>query len=160
MAKGDVKLLTPLPTVGSRTFQVASGGAATIKAGEFVLKALGAAAVSVLTTLAPSVGTSYTAGLSMTTSTDTASAAGTVDVLPVRTDMVFSCPPVDSTLWDTQSEYNALVGDRVRIQVSGGNHRILSGDDTYHAFVVEQLDVIQYPAVVAFSVRAAALYNA
>lgn len=160
MSKGDVTLLTGKYDIGSRTYVVASGAAASINAGEFVLKALGTGtAVSKVTDQTPSVGTTYLAGLALSTSTDTASANGTVEVFPVDTKMVFLCAPQTATSWDTQAEYDALVGKRVRFSVSAGVHTITATDGVAGGLVVEPLNIATFPNKVAFSVRAGALYN-
>lgn len=166
MALGDVKLLADAAfgAVGTRTHKVASGAAATINAGELVLKTLGSAYVVAWGNSAakPVVGTDYLAGLSTSTSTDTASADGYVDIMPIDPKMVFLITPNAPTSWDTQAEYDALVGDRVLLNSGsvGGAQTILATDGSTNGLVVQPLDIQKNPAKVAFSIRAGAFYMA
>ena len=159
MASGDVVLYKDpsFGTPGSDTMQVASGTTASIKAGELVLKALGAAAVTVWTAnnaAKPVVGTDYVAGLSATDSTETASAAGTVEIIPLVPGQQFLISPNAPTSFDTQSEYNALVGDRVLLNTTAaGVQTILASDSATSGLVIRDLDITKYPGKVAFSIR-------
>lgn len=163
---GDITLLREgaFGAPGSRRHAVAAGAAASIKAGELVLKALGSASVVVWTasnTAKPVVGTDYLAGLSTSTSTDTASAVGVVDIMPITQDMVFLIDAEVAATWNTQSEYDALVGDRVLLKTTAaGKQTILAADGATQGLVIEPMDVTLYPGKVAFSVRAGAIYNA
>lgn len=163
---------------GTSQFKVpASAGASTtnrIKAGELVFKSLGNTAGYVVTqwtagietgsALKPSIGTDYIAGLAMSTSTETATVAGTVDVMPIVPGMTFLVSPYDATLWDTQTEYNALVGSRIKLNYAATTGKItaLSTDSSANGLngcVVEPLDVILHPGKVRFSIRQALMYN-
>lgn len=166
MALGDVVLYKD-PSFGSRgsdTHQVASGAAATINAGEFVLKTPGSQYVVAWgnTSAKPVVGTDFLAGLSATTSTDTASAAGTVEIIPLIPGQMFLVNPDVAASWDTQAEYNALVGDRVLLKSGsvGGAQTLLATDGSTNGFVVENLDITKYPGKVAISARAGLSYLA
>lgn len=149
---------------GSRTHAVASGAAASIKAGELVLKTLGSAYVTVWTasnSAKPVVGTDFIAGLSASTSTDTASAAGTVEIIPNVDGMVYLGNPDVAATWDTQSEYDALVGDRVLLKTSAaGVQTLLASDSATSGLVIEPLDISKYPGKVAFSIRQGCNYTA
>lgn len=166
MALGDIQILNSgaFGPVGTQKHSVASGAAATIKAGELVLKSLGSASVVVWTasnTAKPVVGTDYVAGLSMSTSTDTASAAGTVEIMPLVPGMVFLANPDTAATWDTQAEYDALVGDRVLLSTTAaGVQTILASDSATSGLVIMPLDISKYPGKVAFAVRAGAWYLA
>lgn len=159
MALGNVTILREgaFGNQGSRVHAVAAGAAATIKAGELVLKTLGDASVVVWTAGAatlPVVGTDYVAGLSASTSTDTAGAAGTVEIIPITPGTVYLCNANTAASWDTQAEYDALVGDRVLLDCSaGGVQTILHTDGANNGIVVEPLDIAKYPGKVAFSLR-------
>lgn len=166
MALGDITLLADAAfgAVGSRTHAVASGAVATINAGELVLKALGSPYVVAWgnTTAKPVVGTDYIAGVSTSTSTDTASAVGTVEIMPIDPKMVFLVSPTVAATWDTQAEYDALVGDRVLLSSGsvGGAQTLLAADGANNGLVVQPLDIQKYPGKVAFSIRAGAYYMA
>lgn len=164
MSLGDITILDAgaFGTIGSRRFAVASGTTSSIKAGELVLKALGAAAVTVWTAgsaAKPVVATDFVAGLSASTSTETTTAAGTVDVFPIVPGVVYLGNPNVAATWDTQAEYDALVGDRVLLDCSaGGVQTILASDSATSGLVIEPLDIAKYPGKVAFSLRAGTAY--
>ena len=155
MALGDFTLLREgqFGVAGAERYAVASGAAASIKAGEPVGKALGAAAVATLATNKPVVGTDYIAGISSTTSTDTVAAAGVVDVIPVNSEQVWLCAPAVAATWDTQAKYDALVGDRVLLDKTGGVYTVLAADGATNGCVVRPLDIAKYPGKVAISFR-------
>ena len=164
MALGDVKILRE-GAFGSgaiEKFAVASGTTASIKAGELVLKALGAAAVTVWTAnnnAKPVVGTDFLAGLAMSTSTETTTAAGSVDVMRIVPGVVYLIKPLVAATFDTQAEYDALVGDRVLLDcTAAGVQTILASDSATSGLVIEPLDVAKYPGLVAFSLRQALSY--
>jgi hypothetical protein len=166
MAAGDITILNEgsFGAPGSRKHAVAAGAASSIKAGELVLKALGSASVVVWdasNTAKPVVGTDYIAGLSATTSTDTASAAGTVEIIPNVPGMVYLGNPKVAATWDTQAEYDALVGDRVLLDTTAaGVQTLLASDGATSGLVIEPLDVTRYPGKIAFSIRQGCNYNA
>lgn len=149
---------------GARVHNVASGTTASINAGELVLKTLGSAYVTAWTasnSAKPVVGTDYLAGLSATASNETATAAGTVTVYPIVAGVVYLANPNNSLLWDTQSEYDALVGSRVLLNTtSAGVQTILASDSSTSGLVIEPLDIAKYPGKVAFSLRAGLSYLA
>ncbi len=64
-------------------------------------------------------------------------------------------PDVAAT-WDTQAEYDALVGKRVLIKLSavtGGTYTILASDSAANGCVIQALDIAKYPGKVAFAFR-------
>lgn len=164
MALGDIKILKegvfgsagPSPS----PFAVAAGAVGSIKAGEPVSKALGAAVVTAMATNHPVVGTDFLAGIAMDTSTDTVAAAGVVNVMPLVPKTIYLIAPKVAATWDTQAEYDALVGKRVLIDLAAGVYTILAADGATSGCIVEPLDIKQYPGQVAFSVRAAVNYDA
>lgn len=164
MSLGDITLYDEgaFGGAGSTPFGVAAS-ATLINAGEPVQKTLGNSTGKVVTPAAtnfPAVGTDYFAGIAATTSTNTASAAGTVQVLkPVPGQTYLIAPKVAAT-WDTQAEYDALVGARVLIDLTGGVYTILASDSATNGCVVEPLDIAKYPGKVRFSMRSGANYFA
>jgi hypothetical protein len=108
---GDIQLYDTTYNVypGDDVYAVASGTTASITAGTPVLKALGGAAVSAATTNMPVVATDFFAGIAATTSTETASAAGTVAVTKLVPGLTWLIAPKVAATWDTQAEYDALV---------------------------------------------------
>jgi hypothetical protein len=160
MALGDIQIFKTeaqgIPV--ARTFQVASGTTTTILAGEPVAKTLGSAFVTALATTTdatkPVVATDFIVGIAASTSTETTTAAGTVDVYVDMPGTVYLIAPKTTTLWDTQDEYNALVGNEVLLDfVTSGNWTILSTDGGTSGCVIEDLDILLHPGRVAFSFR-------
>lgn len=148
---------------GGRLYNVAAG--TPIYAGEPVMvRALGATVVEPALTSTPVVGTDYYVGIATTNSTNTASAAGTVNVMPASNGITYLVKPDVAATWDTQAEYDALVGKRVLAKNSvtvtatptSGTYTLLASDSANNGFVVQTLDIAKYPGKVAVALRAAA----
>lgn len=164
MSLGDIQIKQTsngFGDIGSEIYVVAAS-ATLINAGEPVGKVLGTTgkAVLPLATNKPVVGTDAVAGVSMTTSTNTAGAAGTVQVMIANPRVTFLIAPNAPTSWDTQAEYDALVGARVLLDLTGGAYTILASDSANNGCVVEPLDIARYPGKVAFKFRAGCSYLA
>ena len=146
---------------GDIKFAVAAS-ATLIYKGEPTLKTLGNTTgycVSPLTDAKPQVSAaSLTAGIAASTSTNTASAAGTVEVTKLDPRATYLCAPTTAASWDTQAEYDALVGARVTFQLSGGVYTVNASDNAAYGLVVQPLDINAYPGKVRFSIRQAATY--
>lgn len=107
-----------IAAIPTRTFQVASGAAASIKAGEPV--ALGATVgASQFVALAadadpvtPSSATRVLVGIASSDSTDSTTAAGTVEVYLPIPGTVWRSKTKSTAAADTQSEINALCNTR------------------------------------------------
>lgn len=165
MALGDILVLNDgaFGAIGSRKFAVASGTTASIKAGTPVAKALGNTTgnvVSAAVTNTPVVGTDFFAGIAETSSTETSTAAGTVQVTPLVPGVTYLIAPKVAATWDTQSEYDALVGARVLLDLTAGYYTILAADGATNGCVVEPLDISKNPNKVAFSIRNGVSYLA
>jgi hypothetical protein len=165
MAKGDIVILeqgSAQGARGARLYNVAAG--TPIYAGEPVQRLLGAKSVFPAITSTPVVGTSYYAGIAATNSTNTATAAGSVYVIPVSTGTTYLANADVAATWDTQAEYDALVGYRVLLKndvtvtatPTSGTYTILASDSANNGCVVQALDVAKYPGKVAFALRAGA----
>lgn len=74
--------------------------------------------------------------------------------------MTFLCAPKTSATWDTQSEYDALVGARITIDLTSGTYSMDASDGATNGCVVEPLDIAKYPGKVRFSFRQGASYLA
>jgi hypothetical protein len=166
MALGDFTILreASFGVPGSRKHAVAAGAVASIKAGELVLKTPGDASVLVWTasnTAKPVVGTDYIAGLSATISTDTAAAAGSVEIIPITPGMVLLGTPTTPATFGTattgvltQATYDALVGDRVLLRTSAaGVQTVEPTDGATYGLVIQPLDIVRYPGKVAISIN-------
>lgn len=163
MAQGDLVLRDQNVAMGTgaRLQNVAAGTA--ILAGEPVWKvALGQASVQPAPTNFPDASAHLMVGIAATNSTNTSTAAGSVNVTPVSSDLVYLISPSDTTAWDTQAEYDALVGDRVLIQNSAtvtstpgnsGSYTLLASDSANNGCVVQALDISKYPGKVAIAFR-------
>lgn len=151
---------------GGRMYNVAAG--TPIYAGEPVQQDLGGASVYPAVTNTPTVGTHYFDGVAQTNSTNTATAAGTVVVIPLSSGDTWLITPDVAATWDTQAEYDALVGDRVLLKNSvsvtstptSGTYTILASDSTNNGCVVQTLDIFKTPGKVAFAFRGGASYLA
>lgn len=153
---GDIKILEQgsLLGRGARKMNVAAGATA-INAGEPVARALGAVTVTAAATNTPVVGTDFLVGVAATNSTQTASANGEVYVYPLSSGVTCIMKPKVAASFDTQAEYDALVGKRVLIDLTTGAYTILAADGATYGCVIMPLDVSKYPGRVAFAFRAA-----
>lgn len=149
---------------GAKTHQVASGGSPpAINAGEPVSKTAGnqyvitMATSKPLTTDAPN--TTVVAGIASSTSTETATLDGGVDVFPVIPGCQWLITPKVAATWNTQAKYNALVGFRVLFDKTSGLYTILAADSAANGLIVENLNIAKYPGKVAFSIRQALAYT-
>lgn len=154
MASGDIIILEQgvLAGRGSRTYNVAMGATA-IYAGEPVAHALAGTSVTAAGPSSPVVGTHYYAGIALTNSTQTATANGKVNVLPITMETTYLIKPKVATTWDTQTEYDDLVGKRVLIDLTSGSYTLLATDSANNGCVVMPLDIAKYPGMIAFSFR-------
>lgn len=135
---------------GTLKFVVAAGATA-INVGEPVQKLAGAATVTALLTNSPTA-TNRIVGIAMSTSTQTASVSGLVDVVPAATGQLWLISPkVTTGFTDTQANYNTQLGKRVLIDLTGGVYTLLAADGAGNGCVVEYNDLSRYPGKVAFS---------
>lgn len=115
MALDNVQIYDPAGhnTVPTWRWQVEAN--TTVLRGEPVkLKAAGSPYVIVLADNEPVIGTTTDViGIAATTSTATASADGYVDVYMPLQGLIYEASPTTIANVDTQTELNALVGDRV-----------------------------------------------
>lgn len=132
-----------------------AAGATAILSGEPVIRTLGAVTATQMATNSPVVGTTFLEGIACSDSTQTASVAGTVDVIPVEANVTWLVTPNSLTAWDTQAEYDALVGKRLLIDLTTGTFTILASDGATSGCVVEPLDILKAPAKVRISFRKA-----
>jgi hypothetical protein len=161
MAVGDITLYDEsYGYPGDESFAVAAS-ATLINAGEPVLKLSGVsgAVVTPLATNSPQSSASLlTCGIAATTSTNTASVAGIVKVTKPLAGITYLIAPKVAATFDTQAEYDALVGARVLIDLTAGSYTLLAADNAAYGCVVEPLDISKYPGKVRFSFRPAATY--
>ena len=174
MAKNDFSIQFPVDSGTNRNsqFLVAPGTTSSINAGEFVVKALGsgsgkyAAAFTASQALQPQVGTDYLAGFAKSTSTETTTATGYVEVFYLDPATIYYGNPKTPANFGltsgslSQATYNAQVGRRVLIDVTAGVHTVLAADGANNGLVVEYQDITTCGGKVAFSLRGGLAYNA
>jgi hypothetical protein len=131
-------------------YAVQSGTTASINAGEPVEKLAGAAYAKLAVNNFPTA-TERVVGIATSKSTETASADGTVDVVPATNGLIILGNPDVASTWNTQAKYNALIGSRVLIKLSAGVFTVLASDSAGNGCIVEYLDIVKYPGKVAFS---------
>lgn len=138
---------------GDVEYTVPAGTATSIKAGEPVGKALGSSVVLILGTSKPVVATDFMAGIAASDSTDTASATGTVKVTKLVPGMSFLIAPKTAATWDTQAEYDALVGARVTLDLTSSTWTINATDGATNGCVILPLEIKKFPGKVRFAFR-------
>jgi hypothetical protein len=166
---GDFTILEQTSEMGrgGRLYNVAAG--TPILAGEPVAHiAVGSVAVIPSRDSTPVVGTSGVEGLfvgiAATNSTNTTTAAGTVNIIPVNNGTTWLANPAVAASWDTQAKYDALVGKRVLIQngaeklafvanVNAGTYSILASDSASNGVVVMAMNILEHPGKVAVAFR-------
>lgn len=141
MAKGDIGIKNPgghsnVPTITCQT----EAAATDIKAGEFVKwKSAGSPYVIPLANGDLTIGTdTQIVGLAASDSDHTSSADGTCDVYLPLPGIVYKAKATTSGNFDTQSEIDALVGDRVVMTLSSSTYTIDedAGDGATNAFYI------------------------
>jgi|ERR1035437_5759547 hypothetical protein len=158
MALNDFLYATPTGQ-GGRTMNVAAGATA-ILSGEPVANALAGVTVTQAITNSPAVATDFWAGIAETASTQTASAAGTVQVIPLDPGQKFLVIPNVAATWNTQAKYDALVGKRVLVDLTTGVFTLLASDGSTNGLVVLPMLITENPGKVLIAVRAAVWYLA
>lgn len=127
---------------------------------------VGATAVIPNLTSTPVVGTSGVEGLfvgvAATDSTNTSANQGTVTVIPVNPWTTWLITPDTAASWDTQAEYDALVGKRVLMKNSAtvsstpgntGSYTLLASDSAANGCVVMAMNIKEHPGKVAIAFR-------
>lgn len=140
---------------GDVVYKVATGST-PIYAGEPVAKALGTGGTGYVASMAtnkPVVATDFLAGIASSTSTNTTTATGTVGVTKMVNGASMLITPNDTTAFDTQAEYDALVGARVLLDKTNGTYTILAADGSTYGCVILPLDIAKHPGKVRFAFR-------
>jgi hypothetical protein len=137
---------------GAIQYNVAAS-ATLIYPGEPAVNALGGVAVTPMATNKPVVATDYLCGIATTTSTNTAGAAGKVFVQPLIPGQVWMINPNSAAAYDTQSEYDAIVGKRVLIDLTAGKYTLLAADAATSGCIVLAKNVKENPGKIYFTFR-------
>lgn len=143
---------------GDDQYTVTAGTTASITAGTPVSKPLGQPSVSAAATNTPVVATDFYAGIAATTSNETASVAGTVMVTKMVPGQTWLIAPKVAATWDTQAEYDALVGDRVLLDLTSSTWTILASDGATNGCVIMPMDITLHPGMVRFAFRSGVSY--
>lgn len=167
MASGDLIILeqNQIAGRGGRLYNVAAG--TPIYAGEPVqIRAVGGIVVEPSLTSTPLVSASagvegLFVGVATTNSTNTTTAAGTVLVMPTMSGITYLGNPDAPTSWDTQAEYDALVGKRVLLKNSvsitatptSGTYTVLASDSANNGCTIQAMNIAEHPAKVAIAFR-------
>ncbi len=132
-----------------------AAGATTIYPGEPVAKTLGGVTVTAAADATPVVGTDYFEGIATDKSTQTATAAGKVSVMPLLPGTIYLIDAKSAADVNTQAKYDALVGKRLVLDLTSGKYTIdtTAGDGATNGCVVQALDIKAFPGKVAFSFR-------
>lgn len=116
----------------TESYRVEAGAAGSITPGKPVKKGgTGGNYVVLLATGDPEIGTDEMVGIAASTSTDTASADGTVDVYPVDENTVMRCKVTTAANLDTDAELLAVTGDNVTFDLTSTTFTVdeNEGDD-------------------------------
>lgn len=164
---GDIVIYKQSSSQGGRGSQsmTVAASAWIINAGEPVLLVAGASACipgsGTMTTI-PSAFVPYSVtgtgflGVAETNSTNTSTAAGSVDFVPATSETVLLINAQTPSLINTQAKYTALVGARVLINTNsvtatGATYTALLSDSALNGFIVRPLNVFKFPNKVALS---------
>lgn len=167
MAQGDLIIVEQGQYAGrgGRLYNVAAG--TPIFAGEPVqIRAVGGIVVEPSLTSTPIVSVSagvegLFVGVAATNSTNTTTAAGTVLITPTVSGITYLANPDVAASWDTQAEYDALVGKRVLLKNSvtvtatptSGTYTLLASDSASNGCTVQAMNINEHPVKVAIAFR-------
>jgi len=127
MASGDVQIREPKITSTIRFATIAN---ASIKSGEPIVRTAGTAAVAAAADADPTVDTDELVGIAAGDSTDTATAAGTIDVYILRGGEILELKAKTAANVDTDAEIAALINDNVAFDLTGSTYTIDTSSTT------------------------------
>jgi hypothetical protein len=146
MALGDISVVDPAGQKfpSARTFRTEAAGT-TINAGEpCKIGGTGNNYVVPLGDGEPEPSADVVAGVASTTSTETASADGVVDVILPLPGVVFRCSVTTPANMDTDAELLAILNDRVTFDLAGGVYTVdeNEGDNADHGLRIIAGDIV------------------
>ena len=146
MALADITIVDPAGQKfpPARQFRTESGGT-TINAGEpCKVGGTGNNYVVPLGDGEPEISADVVVGVASTTSTETASADGVVDVLLALPGVVFRCDATTPANIDTDAELLAILNDRVTFDLTAGVYTVDEdeGDDADHGLRIIGGDIV------------------
>jgi len=138
----------------SRQYIVAAS-ATLIVPGEPVAVTLGGMTVTKMATNKPVVGTDFIPGIAVSTSTNTASVAGTVQVVPFEKNQLYQITP--KVAITSQTTYDSYLGYRVLLDLTGtypsDKYTGLVSDNSTSGFVIMPNDLSKNPGKIVFATR-------
>lgn len=160
MAQGNIELLGGgvFSTVPTKTYAVAAS-ATIIYAGEPVKFATSEDAVVIkCATVEPVTTDPVFVGIAAKDSTNTASAAGYVEVFEALPGQIYMGNATTPANIDTQAKYDALVNERVTFQLDTTTFSVdENASGTTYGLVIVPSDIRKYPGKVKFEVRRSVL---
>lgn len=129
MSKNDIVIREP-KNLSSQTFQVAAGTTDAILAGEPVKRATGTPEVTLAVDGDFTIDTDGFIGIAATDSTETTSAAGTVDVFVLTGGEILRCAAKASSDVDTAAKLLAIANDNLVFDLDGSTWTIDVGAGT------------------------------
>lgn len=118
MSVGDISIREP-KNVSSQAFQVASGTTLAIEVGEPVVRTSGTPEVALGADGIPVSDADELVGIAATSSTETTTAAGTVDVFVLKGGEILEVKAEDTSAIDTQAKIDLLVNDNKLFALNG-----------------------------------------
>lgn len=146
----------------TKKYQVAASADVIAVGTPLKLTSAGSATVAVLADAEPVIGTTTAfVGFAASASTNTASAAGTVDVFMPIEGNVYLAPAKSTTAIDTQAEYDALVGNQVLFDLTSSVYTVdeSAAHNASNGLLVVDLDIAVHPGKVAFAMKQGATIN-
>jgi hypothetical protein len=140
----------------SRKYQVEAGVSAIAFGTPLKLKAAGSNYVIPLADAEPVIGTTTNfVGFASNASTQTASVDGEVSVYVPANGVVYLAPAKTLAAIDTQAEYNALVGNNVLFDLTSSVYTVdqSATHDAANGLTIVDLNILDYPGKVAFTIR-------
>ena len=171
MATNDIQLYAPnqFGNIGTRRFRVAAS-ATGINPGEPVYIQAGGQqyvlpmSTSLPVTAAANSQVTYFVGIAQSSSTNTSTAPGVVDVFPAIRGVLYTIAPKTASTYGlgstpVQATYESFVGSRVTIDLTAGSYTINSTDGATNGCLVEWQDVTKANGRVLFSIREGCCYG-
>lgn len=140
----------------TKTYQVAASATVIAVGTPLKLTSAGSPTVTVLADAEPVIGTTTAfVGFAAAASTNTASAAGTVEVFIPIEGNVYLVPCKTAAAIDTQAEYDALVGNQVLFDLTSSVYTVdeSAAHNAANGLLIVDSDIKIHPGKVAFAVK-------
>lgn len=126
MAKNDVRIFAPTSAETPTWRWQTEANTTVVNAGEpCKIKSAGSPYAIPVADAEPVVGTTTAVlGIAQSTGTQTASADGVIDIYMPKPGVIYAAKAKSTTAFDTQTEINALCGDRVLFDLTTGSYTV------------------------------------